>query len=104
MGISRNRPAARRQLTLKTCSETSLPNLERLDLVAFAHERRRVVIRIKLRAKERKLIVLCEKHLFLERVSNMDCRASAGQSCSHDFNSSISPRRRLSVDESMGCI
>ena len=73
MGTSRTRPAARLQHIQKTCSETSLPNFERLDLAAFAHENRSEVIKIRLRAKERKLIVLCEKHVFLECFSKMDC-------------------------------
>ena len=73
MGTSRTRPAARHQHTLKTFSETSLPNLERLDLVAFAHEKRSEVIRIRLTAKEKKLIVLSEKYVFLERFPRLHC-------------------------------
>ena len=49
----------------------SLPNFERLDLVDFAHERKSEVASIRLRAKERKLIVLSEGHLFLERFPRM---------------------------------
>ena len=70
MGTFRTRPAARTQHIFETRLGMSLPYFEGLRSLAYTHPRRIRVIKMKLRIKERQLIVLSEECRSFKKFSD----------------------------------